>query len=180
MVRPIADMQPGQTPMAPPTPAPNTIKTPFGEMTPERAHQMAGLLALRGKGEAAKLIEKQIEQANLGKHTQDKIGEKALNTAELSARLDGIAAKFKPEYQTLDMQAKMYGVSWMDAIGPLRGKLAPELRKQFEEYTAYKQEATDNLSRYIQEITGAAVGVQEEKRIRAGMPDPEKAQCWSS
>ena len=32
----------------------------------------------------------------------------------------------------------------------------------------------NNLSQYIKEVTGAAMGIQEEKRIRAGMPDPEK------
>ena len=173
MVRPIADAPPIQPQQAAP-PAERTIQTPYGDMTPERARQMAGLLALRGKNEAAKLMEKSLEQSGLGKHTQDKVGEKAFNTSELSARLDGIAAKFKPEYQTMDTQAKMYGVSWMDSIGPLRDKIPPQLREQYKAYTSYRQESIDNLSNYIKEITGAAMGVQEEKRIRMGMPDPVK------
>lgn len=52
--------------------------------------------------------------------------------------------------------------------------MKPEDRQKLADYTSFKQNATNNLSEYIKYITGAAMGIQEEGRIRKGMPDPEK------
>jgi hypothetical protein len=62
----------------------------------------------------------------------------------------------------------------LDSFEATRGSISPQDAKQLEEYTAFKQDATNNLSEYIKFVTGAAMGIQEEGRIRKGMPDPEK------
>ena len=172
MVRPIAETGP-IVPQAPAQPAPNMVRTPFGTMPVERARQLSGVFALRGKNEAAKLMEKAIENAGLGKAGQNEIDKKAVDSGELASRLDNIMAKFKPEYQQLGTQLKMYGANTADWLG-MGDKIPPADRAKLADYHAFRQDSMNNLSQYIKEVTGAAMGIQEEKRIRAGMPDPEK------
>jgi hypothetical protein len=175
MVRPIADTQQPLATQQPGTQAqPRMVETPFGTMPIERAQKMTMAFHFAKNEGAAKAMQQAIDSASLGKHTQDKVGEKAFNTGELSARLDGIAGKFKPEYQTYETSARMGVLGVMDSFESLRSKIPPAERQKFAEYTAYRQESIDNLSNYIKEITGAAMGIQEEKRIRMGMPDPVK------
>ena len=176
MVQSMADTgaQPAQF-AAPAAPAqPDLIKTPYGEMPRDRAEKLAGYLALRGKKPAADMVQKALEQGALGKTAQGKFEEKAFNASELSSRLDDIAGKFDERFQTYETWAKMGAVKLADSFEFTRSRIKPEDRKQFEEYTQFRRAAVDNLSQYIKEVTGAAMGVQEEKRIRAGIPDPEK------
>lgn len=166
-----------QMPAAPEA-TPDIIQTPFGPMTREEALDSAGAMLLSTKhAQAGKALMDMVNASGgegLSRAAQGTLDEKAIGMVDLAGRLDAIQGRFKPEYQTYETGLKMYGLSWADSIQALRGKIPPAERAKFEEYTAFRQDATNNLSEYIKYITGAAMGVQEEGRIRRGMPDPEK------
>lgn len=163
---------------AAPEATPDTIQTPYGAMSRQEAMDMAGAMLLDPKyAQAGKALMDSVNASGgegLSRPAQSALDEKAIGMVDLAGRLDAIQGRFKPEYQTYDTGLKMYGLSWLDSIESLRGKIPPAERAKFEEYTAFRQDATNNLSEYIKYITGAAMGVQEEGRIRRGMPDPEK------
>jgi hypothetical protein len=163
---------------APQQAAPDRIETPFGPMTRQEALDTAGAMLMSPKhAQAGKALMDMVNATGgegLSRTAQGALDEKAIGMVDLAGRLDAIQGRFKPEYQTYDTGLKMYGLSWLDSIDALRGKIPPAERAKFEEYTAFRQDATNNLSEYIKYITGAAMGVQEEGRIRRGMPDPEK------
>ena len=147
------------------------VNTPMGPMPKQQADMLGFALAMQGKGDAGKML---TGADALGKEAGNQNDKAGLNSIEQSSRLDAIVNKFKPEYQTYDYQLKNWTTSKLDSIGATRGAVTPEARQKLAEYTQFKQDALNNLSAYIKEITGAAMGVQEEKRIRGGMPDPEK------
>ncbi|HYF34915.1 MAG TPA: hypothetical protein VD994_06440 [Prosthecobacter sp.] len=96
--------------------------------------------------------------------------QKALKMAnEGYARLQGIRSQFKPEYQQL-------GTRWGSMFTAAKDKLGADVTvddaQKLSEYTSYRADATDNLSKYIQEMTGAAMGVQEAQRLTKGIPNP--------
>ena len=165
-------------PMAPSAETPRQFNTPFGPMTADEAQALAGPMLLNPKYSAAgKAILDSIQGGGdgaLGKAGENAVDEKAIGMVDLAGRLDSIAQGFKPEYQTYETAAKMYGLSWQDSFEATRKSMKPEDRQKLADYTAFKQNATNNLSEYIKYITGAAMGIQEEGRIRKGMPDPEK------
>lgn len=148
------------------------VNTPMGPMPQDKAKQIGFALALGGKGDAGKMLS---ESPNaLGKEGANENDKRALNALEQSSRLDGIMAKFKPEYQTYETSVKMGANSWLDSFEATRNMVSPADRQKMAEYTQFRQDGMNNLSAYIKEITGAAMGVQEEGRIREGMPDPKK------
>lgn len=173
----IADQ--AEAPAAPQAPeGPRQFQTPFGRMTAEEAQTLAGPMLLNPKYSAAgKAILDSVQgggQGALGRAGENAIDEKAIGMIDLAGRLDAISQGFKPEYQTYETSAKMYGLAWKDSFEATRKNMKPEDRKKLADYTMFKQNATNNLSEYIKYITGAAMGIQEEGRIRKGMPDPEK------
>ena len=164
--------QPGQNALAQPAqPSEPMVTNPLGTMRKSDADLFAFGLAMQGKGDAGKMLS---NVDTMGKEAQNQNDKAALNSIEQSSRLDSIANKFKPEYQTIDFKVKNFGTSALDSFGPTRKMVNPADRQKLAEFTQYKQDSYNNLSAYIKEITGAAMGVQEEGRIRQGMPDPEK------
>lgn len=153
-------------------PAEPMVNTPLGPLPKRQADIMGFGLAMQGKGEAGKMMMGQDER--LSKSATEQNDKGALNSIEQSSRLDSIAAKFKPEYQTYEFAAKNMVNKGLDSFAATRGSIKPQDRQKMAEYSQFRQDAMNNLSAYIKEITGAAMGIQEEKRIRAGMPDPEK------
>jgi hypothetical protein len=86
------------------------------------------------------------------------------------ARLDEIKQGFKPEYQTWLTQGSMKVKKWSEMLGM---ELSPENKKQLTEYSEYRQNAYDNLNRYIKEITGAQMSILEAERLSKAIPNPE-------
>lgn len=87
-------------------------------------------------------------------------------------RLSGIRQGFDPRWLTYTEQAKQY----MNSIRakaqglPFVSKLTPQENSDLAAFSRFKSDTTDNLNRYITEITGAAMGVEEAKRIISTMP----------
>jgi len=80
--------------------------------------------------------------------------------------------QLKPEYLTIPFQAKMNIASGKERVGL---SLNEEDKTQLADYSQFVQTSMQGLNQYINDITGAAVGSgEEEKRIRSGIPDPQK------
>lgn len=88
------------------------------------------------------------------------------------ARLEQIAASYKPEYQEL---IPRLGFKWDEVksrLPELFGNLEDADRNSLIEYTIFRREAIENINRYIKEITGAQMSAQEADRLRLAQPDP--------
>jgi len=101
--------------------------------------------------------------------TRRQIEEQIVNNQAAISRLTGIERSYQPNFQT-------YGTRWSNMWSSLReragGQLSPQERQRLTEYTQGRASALENLNRTIQEITGAAMGVEEARRITATMPNP--------
>ncbi len=51
--------------------------------------------------------------------------------------------------------------------------VSDEQKARLTEFSRFRQDAYDNMNRYIKEITGAAMSETEANRLRKAMPDPE-------
>jgi hypothetical protein len=107
--------------------------------------------------------------AGMTKPTQGKLEETLMKANEGYARLQAIQGQYKPEYQQLGTRWQSFATSWKDKAGM---DVDPTARAQLQDYAAYRSGAIDNMTKYIQEVTGAAMGVQEGERITKGMPNP--------
>lgn len=52
------------------------------------------------------------------------------------------------------------------------GKVSPEEKAKLEDYTKFKRDSISSLNNYIKQVTGAAMSVDEAKRLMKGMPNP--------
>lgn len=107
--------------------------------------------------------------SGLTKPTVGKLEETLMKANEGYARLQTIQSQFKPEYQQLGTRWSSFATALKDKAGM---PVDPTARAQLEDYSGYRANAIDNLTKYIQEVTGAAMGVQEGERITKGMPNP--------
>lgn len=162
---------PGQQP-APTQQQPDpVIQTPMGAMPASQARKLGFLLAYKGKGDAGKMIADPADPTKLPKEALNQLGKDEIKLTEQLGRLRDITRQFRPEFLTFEEQAKQYGVSWLDKFDATRSKLSPEQIQKHAEYTAFKRDTIGNLNLYINEITGAAMGVQEAQRIMSAAPN---------
>lgn len=104
-----------------------------------------------------------------GKPAQNLLEENYLKANEGYARLQGINNDFRPEFQQLGTRWSTLATAWKDKAGI---NVDPAERQMLQDYSAYRADTIDNLTKYIQEATGAAMGVQEGQRITKGIPNP--------
>lgn len=83
--------------------------------------------------------------------------------------LGAVAQKFDPKFLEIPFQVGQTFNTWKEKLG---GKVSPQEAVAQQQYHEFRSNSVDLLNRYINEITGAAVGVEEEKRIRKAIPDP--------
>lgn len=106
----------------------------------------------------------------LDKTARNTVQGKQIDTAELGSRISSIMGQFKPEYQTLGTKFGNSMRSWKAFVSP--ASLSPQDKKSLGDYAAYRSNAFGNLSRYLNEISGAAITPQEYERLTKVMPDP--------
>ena len=85
------------------------------------------------------------------------------------ARLQNIGKGFKPEFLTVGIRFDAAKIAGLERLGV---DVPASDQKLLTEFSAWKRHALDNINIGINDITGAAMGVDEAKRIRAAMPDP--------
>lgn len=97
---------------------------------------------------------------------------RTLQTQDLLSRLDSIASGFNPEFLTLEGQIRQdlnaFRERALESIGI--GELSSAERQSLAEFTAFKRDTTNNLSRFVQELSGAAVTEQEARRLAQSLP----------
>lgn len=190
MPTPVVDAgQPAMNALAPQQADPNLILTQGAPVAPQPQAQaspadiMKGMtpaqraqfgMAWMGKGEASKVFGAAADADKLSKEARNKIDEQEMKAVNAVGRLKSIAAGYKDDWLTWEGQWKQYGAALFDKSSTLRKKLKPEQVKSLEEFTDFQRNAFENLTQGIQDATGAAMGIQEERRIRRGLPDPEK------
>lgn len=149
------------------------VQIPGYPAMPRNLAEMMLNRAARDKNEPlANLINQAL--GSVPKALQDDVAKKQMESIDQIGRLEGIKARFKPEWQTWETSLKQRGLNVLDSFETFRGKIPETEHRQMAEYTAFKMEAFDNLNRYIKEMTGAAMSEIEAKRLRQGLPDPEK------
>lgn len=106
---------------------------------------------------------------NLQGGTLGQIEQNQFNAENALARLNGIEATFRPEFQT-------FGTRWSNMWASIRERggqnLSPREQTQLREYTVARAAALENLNQTIKDITGAAMSDGEAQRITATMPNP--------
>lgn len=111
-----------------------------------------------------------VENIQLSKPQQNKVQEKGINAIEGLKRMEGIVNSFRPEFLEIP---KRLGAEWTAVKEKLNmGDVKPEDQEFLEEYSVFKQDALDNINRYIKEITGAQMSKSEADRLRKAIPDP--------
>jgi hypothetical protein len=133
------------------------------QMTPQQRQLLQAEATRRGIGEGQKI---NVYTGELSKPTKTKVEEQQLNTGDQIARLNNIQFSYRPEFLNIKFRA---GQEW-NTLKDKFGKLPPEEKATLTAYSAYKQNATQNLNLTIKEITGAAMSNGESERIIATLP----------
>ena len=109
----------------------------------------------------------------LGVPPRNDLQKGAINAQAGIDRLAGIRQGFDPKWLTYKEQAKQFAnsVKAKSQGLPFVSNLKPEEQSDLASFSRFKGDTLDNLNRYITEITGAAMGVEEAKRIVATMPN---------
>lgn len=140
-----------------------------GLVTPERLQQ---LMDLRAAGKPQTSVTVGGDTVNLTTGARTEVQKDTLATQDFIARLDTIAAGFKPEFLTLEGQIgqgiNAFRERNLESLGV--GELSEEQRTSLREYTTFRRNTTNNLSRFVQELSGAAVTPQEAERLSASLP----------
>lgn len=110
----------------------------------------------------------------VGRTGQNKLDTMEIDTREQYARLQNIrrTAIENPnvsDMNTLTGNLKRMGLEWLDFVSS--DSLTDEQAQYLFDVTEARGDVLENVNRTIQDITGAAMGVEEAKRIRAQVPD---------
>lgn len=107
-------------------------------------------------------------EGGMTKKTQGAIEDKLVAAKEGLVRLKGVADKYREEYQQIPTRM---GAAWTGLKAKLGADIDPADKTLLEDFSAYKQESIANLNIYINDMTGAAMGEAEAKRLRKAVPD---------
>jgi hypothetical protein len=87
------------------------------------------------------------------------------------AALATTVAQWKPEFSTLPTQLLMKGNNLKEFL--TGAPISPDVAARAGEYEQWRANTTDAVNRYINMITGSAMGVEEAKRIIGTMPSAD-------
>jgi hypothetical protein len=133
------------------------------EMTPQQRQLLQAEATKRGIGEGQKI---NVYTGELSKPTKTEVEKQQLNTSDQITRLNNIQFSYRPEFLNIKFRA---GQEWNTLKDKFSNLPAAE-KATLSSYSAYKQNATQNLNLTIKEITGAAMSNGEAERIIATLP----------
>jgi hypothetical protein len=114
----------------------------------------------------------EAEASNLlDKKTKGTLESAVISGRNLMSTFTQIQNKFDPSFLTLPTQLMMGGNRWSEKL--TGQSISPDIAAKAKNYYEFKSTAVDALNRYINLITGAAMGKEEEHRIRNAFPDAE-------
>ena len=105
----------------------------------------------------------------IAKATEGTVEKKLIAVNEGLARIGSIGKSWKPEFNEIPTRL---GVAWSSIKSKMGVNIPPEEKVRLEEFSAYKQDAIENINLYIKEITGAQMSNAEAGRLRKAQPDP--------
>jgi hypothetical protein len=97
--------------------------------------------------------------------------------AQIGKADEGLAAiastvtQWKPEFSTLPTQLLMKGNNLKEFL--TGSPISPDVAARASQYEHWRSNTTDAVNRYINMITGSAMGVEEAKRIISTMPSAD-------
>lgn len=100
------------------------------------------------------------------KSTQTDLQKAVISSQNQLDALGSTISKYDPSFTTLPTQVLNSAINVGERLG-----LPVEQSAKRKQYYEFRRNAVDGLNRYINEITGAAIGVKEEVRIRQAFPD---------
>ncbi len=143
----------------------------FGEGSPEVTRFDAA--TAKGKGFSVTLPDGTVISAGGGADLQKKTLAQAetdiVGIDDSIARIDAIAAGFKPEF--LEFSGRL-GAKISEIREKLGGDLSSEDQQFLTDFAAFQRDAIENINLEIKRITGAQMSEKEANRIRQGFPDP--------
>jgi len=107
--------------------------------------------------------------APLSKRVQGDVETKIVAGREQLARMEAIAAEFKPEY--LELGSRL-GAEWSSLKAKLGSDVSKEDKTFLVQFKAFQRKAIENINLYIKELTGAQMSEREADRLRLAQPDP--------
>lgn len=102
-----------------------------------------------------------------GKEASNQLDEMLMSSGRRAQTFAQIQSSFRPEYLAIPFRGQQ---AWSTLKDKFVG-LPEDQKKILGEYSAFRQNAVDNLNRTIKEITGAAMAESEAQRIIAGLPN---------
>ena len=105
---------------------------------------------------------------NMGTATKNKVEGKLLDSLEMGSRVQSIKDSFNPEFLEFKNRAGNKWAAMKDFMGV---DLNEDETKQLKGFTVFRRRAVSNMTRLLNEISGAAVNQHEYKRISKTMPN---------
>lgn len=110
------------------------------------------------------------DENELGKATMNKIEGKQIDAQESMARLDNIKALYEPRFQQVPVRM---GMKWTSMKAKFNaGEIDPKDMGDLYDYALYKSTSFEHMSRLLNELSGAAVSVEEFNRLKQSLPNP--------
>lgn len=108
----------------------------------------------------------------VGKDGSNVLDKELISIGTERIRFQQAQSMAKPEFFTRGFQANMLIAKEKEKLNQ---PLSDVEKQNLADYTAFMQTGMQSMNAYINKITGAAMGAgDEEKRLRAAMPDPQK------
>jgi hypothetical protein len=158
---------PAQKQQPPAAAEPDMIVTPFGRMPREQARELGGLLMLRGKPDAGKALIDAAGAERFGKEGGNLLDKKTIDATNHISRLRSVEQAFDPKFLQIPQRL---GFAWTSLKAKV-SSLTPEQAKPLAEFAEFRRASVENMSRLLNELSGAAVSPQEYERIRNTQPD---------
>lgn len=105
--------------------------------------------------------------------TRNKVGDDYTASIAGMQRLQSMVSRFDPQFLTYGGKFKGVWSSLKAKTPEVFGRLSPEDQKYLQDYTAWSSDTLDNLNRYVKEITGASMNIDEAARIKASIPNQD-------
>lgn len=151
-------------------PGNETVQTPLGPMTRDKARRLGAFAALKGKGDFGKML---MDAASGGGGRLSKGVTTANDKDEIAstnqvATLNTIKQNYDAKYLNIGNRIKLWGTALADKLGTI----SPKDKQDLQGYATFRQSSWHNLNRVLKDLSGTAVTENEMKRQLLDMPNP--------
>ena len=116
----------------------------------------------------APLVQNTVGVPGMTNATTTKVQGQQLDAQDTIARLDEIRASFKPEFQNWGSKL---GQKWLSAKDSAGAGLSEPERSQLTDMSRFQASAYENMSRILNQLSGAAISPAEFERLSRFLPN---------